>query len=385
MADDYDAQMQLWDAGSGSSGASLARIALRSSSTSVSPAPSPMRTHSPLDDAGRAELCESGHHIVRCDDYARNPALQPPAPRLVGVEPLTTLLTTVVGRTLANPALVPCERPVMAVGCPPGSGARSAVHWWAARNMHRVAVLTYSFFNAERELVPAFHLRLMALAASLAPCILVVHRMMLRARDPRCMQPLIDAMWSAWLHTSEHQRRLPGTAPPFWLLFIDDEALSVAAPAQWGWIPHVTSLPGYMPTRAADYVECQLERALTERLAQDDAVAGYVAFYRPIVAIFAATHAADFASIADVVAFVALLFDLPLRALDLGALAAMAIDGAPPTVLPGTQHFDEAIVELRQQRKADADRLEANQRAARQAEQARRTGLGLGPGHPHHR
>jgi hypothetical protein len=374
MADDYDAQMQLWDGGRSSP---TARIALRTSSNSVSPAPSPLRAYSPADDSGRAELCDSGNHIVRCDDYARDTELQPPAPRLVGVEPLTTLLTTVVGRTLANPALVPCDRPVMAVGCPPGSGARSAVHMWAAHNAQRVAVLTYSFFNHERELVPAFHLRLMALAASLAPCILVVHRCLQRAHDPRCIDALMHSMWSAWLQTREHQRRMPGTPPPFWLLFIDSAPINVVVPTQWSWIPHVTTLPGFAPARIADYLECQLERELTERLASADVAAGYVAFYRPLVAMFAAAHVADFTAVADVLTFVTLLFDLPLRALDLDALRAMAVDGAPTTVMPGAQHFEDAVVEMRQLRAADAEREQANRRAA---DQARRTGIG--PGHP---
>lgn len=374
MADDYDAQMQLWDGGHVSP---TARIALRTSSNSVSPVPSPIRAYSPADDNGRAELCDSGNHIVRCDDYARDADLQPPAPRLVGVESLTTLLTTAVGRTLANPALVPCERPVMAVGCPPSSGARSAVHMWAAQNAQRCAVLTYSFFSPERELTPAFHMRLMGLAASLSPCILVVHRCLQRAHDPRCIDALMNSMWSAWLSTREHQRRLPGVAPPFWLLFVDSAPINVVVPAQWGWIQHVTTLPGFAPARVADYLECALEHALVARVASADVVASYVTIYRPLVAIFAATHAEDFTAVADVLTFVALLFDLPLRALDLATLRAMAVDGAPATVLPGAQHFEDAVVEMRQLRAADVEREQANRRAA---DQARRTGIG--PGHP---
>jgi len=377
MVDDYDAQVRLWRV---ETPPIDNRIPLRTSSSSLSPVPSPMRTYSPADDNGRAELCDSGMHIVRCDNYAQDPYLQPPAPRLVGVEPLLAQLTAVVGRTLANPALVPCEQPVIAVECPPGSGARSAVHLWASMGVpRRVAVLTYSFSNPERELTLAFHLRLMALAASISPCILIVHRPLLRANA--LADHLFVSMWTAWLQTREHQRKQLGVAPPFWLLFIDRVPISMAAPAQWGWIPHVATMPGYMQGRLADYIRCHLERALRERLASDDDAARYTAAYTSTVGPFAQAHSTDFASIADVIKFVALLFDLPLRDISIPDLAAMAIDGAPPTVLPSPDHFAAALVEMRQQRLVNTEHLEAEQRAAHHANQMRRTGLAI-PGHP---
>lgn len=359
------------------------RMALRSSSSSLSPVPglSPMRTHSPLDDrSADIDLCQSDQHIVHCSDYARDLQLQPPARSLVGVEPLQQMLANVIGRTLANPVLMPCEKPVMAVKCPTGSGARSAVHAWAAAGVpQRVAVLTYEFFNPDRETTVAFHMNLMRMAAALSPCILVVHRLLQRINHVDGIAKVTAAMWSAWLQMTKCRQSEWSAPPAFWLLFIDDVPMNLAA-SQWSWIPHVVALSGYTPMQLGEYLLCRMSHAIELRIASSEHVAMLMAWYRPMVDAFAAQHAHEFASVGDIVRFVADLFLLPLRDLTLTDLAEMRMHGVTPAAMPQASHFEQAMTEMLQQRAAVLGRIEENNRAAWQADQHRRTSPT--PGHP---
>lgn len=401
MSDDYDDQLRQWhgvavDAVIAPMAASTPdlspvhsvspmpeRMALRSSSSSLSPVPglSPMRAHSPSDDrATDIDLCKSDQHIVHCSDYARDLQLQPPARNLVGVESLRQMLANVVGRTLANPVLMPCEKPAMAVKCPTGSGARSAVHAWAAAGVpQRVAVLSYEFYNPERETTVAFHMNLMRMAAALSPCILVVHRLLQRINNAQGVAAVTAAMWSAWLQMTKYRQVDWSAAPAFWLLFIDDVPMNVAAP-QWSWIPHVVALSGYTPLQLGEYLLCRMSHAIEVRIASPEHVTLLMEWYRPMVALFATQHAHEFASVGDIVRFVTDLFLMPLRELTLEQLAEMRTHGVTPDAMPQAHHFEQTMVEMLQQRAVVLGRVEENNRAAWQADQHRRTVVT--PGHP---
>jgi hypothetical protein len=328
------------------------RIGLRSSMTlsqnSLSPALSPLRTTSPSTlETLRAELCEASGHIVRCCDYARDPLLAPCDTQLVGVEPLYAKLDQVVGRTLANPTLVPCDRPMIAVQAPRGNGTHRAVHAWAAlRAPQRMAVLTYSFYDPTTELGVIFHAQLLALAALLSPCILVIHRIIARAGEPRLIEGAYNALWTAWLSVYEHRQQQPGVAPPFWLLFIDDMPPASIAPGHWRCIPHTIALTGFEQRNVTAYISCALQHAIAQRLADPTHHVALLAYYAPAVASIVAQSAASFTTVADVVFFVTVLFSLPLRDISVEELADMYRNGATPNALPSIEHFPQALLEL---------------------------------------
>lgn len=328
------------------------RVGLRSSMTlsqsSLSPALSPLRTNSPNTlETLRAELCDGSGHIVRCCDYAREPQLEPCDTQLVGVEPLYTKLDQVIGRTLANPTLVPCDRPMLAVQAPRGNGTHRAVHAWAAlRAPRRMAVLTYSFYDPTTELGVIFHAQLLALAALLTPCILVIHRIIARAVEPRLIEGAYNALWTAWLSVYEHRQAQPGVAPPFWLLFIDDMPPASIAPGHWRYIPHIVALPGFEQRNVAAYLSCAMQHALALRLANPEDRSALLAYYTPAITDIVQRSAAAFSAVSDVVFFVNTLFSLPLRAVSVEELAEMYHNGATHNAMPSAEHFNTALLEL---------------------------------------
>jgi len=315
---------------------------------------SPMRANSPITAdmlAPAQRLPADKSHSVCCDDYARDPLLAPPTERLAGVEPLLAMLDAAVGMTLANPTLCPSDLPVMAVQSASGSGTRLAVHLWAARRApQRVAVVTYAFFEPMSEQTVAFHHALFDYAASLSPCILIADRIMDRAVEQRTVEATYNAMAYAWTQRREHRPLLPGTLPPFWLLFIDSLSPNVVPPHMWSIVPHNAVLEAFGPANAGLYVRCVLHNHVAARLASGIDVDTLMAQYEPHLALFLASHGSRFTAIADVVRFAKILFALPLRSHSVADLHSMAVDGAPPSAWPTPEHFVPALTEMVQTR-----------------------------------
>jgi len=336
------------------------RMALRSSASSPVASPlsagtssSPMRTQSPVTPemmAANYPLCEDRMHIVRCNDYARDPQLAPPVEQLVGVDALYAMLDATIGATLVNPTLCPSLVPVMAVQSTPGSGARLAVHLWAARRApQRLAVLTYSFFDGNTEASVRFHHDLFTLAASLTPCILVIDRIMTRAAaESVVVEAVYNAMAFAWAQRTEHRMTPPGMLPPFWLLFIDEKSPKVVPPGQWQLIQHNVVLDGLTPATVRTYLLCIVRNQVAARLANAADVDGLMAHYEAHIGPFLAAHGTRFGAIGDIVQFVNILFALPLRSRSLLDLRTMTADGAPLSALPGAEHLLPALTEMMQ-------------------------------------
>lgn len=317
----------------------------------------------------------AGTHVVRLNMYAEQPTLESDVSRrngLVGVEPVYALLDRLVGKTLANPVAAPCANPVASIQAPAKSGARSAVHTWAATSIRRVNVVTWCYFDAATEVSHTFFSRLMAFAASKAPAILLLHRISERA-PPEIVRELYDQVWKSYYAFYDQRTtaaELHHSVPPFWLVMLDRWSASQILPAQWGCaLPNTVVIAGFSGSQKAAYLAAMVEQELARRLARRDDVPVVMAEYAASLAEIAAVE--SFENPRDITEYVRLLFSLPVDRHTVETLAGLGDVVARYAVLPEPGgDFHTALSMLRRLKEDVARQQDIAAQAAAAAQRA---------------
>jgi hypothetical protein len=313
-----------------------------------------------------------GEHMIRVASYAENPALTAEVDRregLVGVEPVYALLDRLVGKTLANSVVSPCAHPVASIQAPVKSGARSAVHTWAATSPTRVNVVTWCFSDDKTEVSHTFFSRLMTFAATRRPAILLLHRISQRAPSP-LVQAIYDSVWRSY-YAFYDQRTTSAdayrSAPPFWVVMLDQYSAAQILPGTWACsLTNTVVIAGFSPSQKAAYLGAMIEQELVRRLVRREDVRAVMESYAPAIAEVLAAE--EFADPRDIAEYVRTLFSVPVERLTVETLVNLSVgDGVTPrdTVLPvPTEDFHTAVALLRRRREREAQQYDTAVQAA---------------------
>jgi len=331
----------------------------------------------------RRRLCDPvGQHFTTVEYFQRDGAAalgtddEPVVPieEVINMEPVFALFDEHIKKPMANPVLSRCDSAVLCVEAPPGVGLRTAVRSYCAQSdpQYRCNLITYRYFSPS-ELAPdyRFFSYLFALARTLTPCVVLIHRPVQRLTHPPEAAPdLLARIYAAYIQYSEQRRG--ARLPPFWLVFAD-----FVSPGRvfgsWSSIDKRAYVGSMSVSQKQDYVRRKIAARLSEILLDPQDVQYQMTQYTgAIKRVVEANPHAFSGGVRDLNTYVSCLFNMPPLRMTEAQLRAATHHIDPEWALPSValSDFDSAVQGIVSARESEKAKLEARQAAENARAQA---------------
>jgi hypothetical protein len=291
--------------------------------------------------------------------------------QVINMEPVFALLREHVQKPMANPVLSRCESPVLCLEGPNGVGLRTAVRAYCAQadQQYRCNLITYRYFSpSELMQQTRFFAYLFALARTLTPCVVLIHRPLSRLADGA--RELLARISEAFIPYSEQRRG--ARLPPFWLVFADQVPPGRVLP-NWSFIDKRCFVGSMTVAQRQDYLRRKIAARLEEILLEAQDIQYQMARYSASVSRVVAENQQMFAGVHDLNTYVACLFALPPQRASPDQLrsATHQIDAdhdLPSVALGDFDHAVQGVVRTRESEKAKMEARQQEEAARSQAE-----------------
>jgi len=291
--------------------------------------------------------------------------------QVINMDPVFALLREHVQKPMANPVLSRCESPVLCLEGPNGVGLRTAVRAYCAQQdqQYRCNLITYRYFSpSELMQQTRFFAYLFALARTLTPCVVLIHRPLSRLADGA--RELLARISEAFIPYSEQRRG--ARLPPFWLVFADQVPPGRVL-QNWSFIDKRCFVGSMTVAQRQDYLRRKIAARLEEILLDPQDIEYQMVRYSASVQRIVAENQQMFAGVHDLNTYVACLFALPPQRAspDQLRLATHQIDAdhdLPSVALGDFDHAVQGVVRTRESEKAKMEARQQEEAARSQAE-----------------